>query len=696
MDNAEVMTVLPKELRLGAPPTMPQARSYLFRQQSSLSTYNPDDQIQINIPRLQRSYLRKDSYLQFRLNGQYQADLKTTAVTRTPGDEVPTVVSQFCPDLLLDDAGAWGLFERIEVFDYLGSTVLESIDGLPQLMSLLLDMGPTFTDPDHQGQAAQGLMSPYVANSVRDNSVVYISESTADITIDSSFFTASNNILYVTTGGKTVAFTISATAIAPGNNATANAAVLINAATDSTGLTLVEYGINALCTTKNRIRLSSYNVPFTVATGTSSAHTKLNLPLTAATPSQRTVTQQIGLGIPFYQGGLPLISSGITAVNGKYDFSYQFSIPLPSFLGILSKKMVPLHNGFTIVLTLASKYKPIFTAFKQNPSIIYQDADPQATGFPGQDDNLLKPVAVLSNNTIEPQVGQSNVNGPNTTGGANNWNDPLLCWWQVTDVAMVCQILELGPVAESMILSGSQGQPLIVHTKQFRNYRGSSAKNQAEFSLPLNLNVASLTNILWFMRPDGTENDLRYQSCGARHRNFLNRWEFQYGSTTLPQSQGIQAMFMTSPTASSGNTWVGNEVGIATGFTECFSEFMKSRPIDSSKSRLSVFQYATTAYPGLGNLAGFAQTPFKTVNFSASESATLGKFACGLNTELAPGKSGDLISGLNTNGMNTSIRGYFHPSYLTNNDKFNVTIDAFAEYDAFINISPGIATTVSF
>ena len=63
MDQPNV--VLPKELRLGAPATMPQSRSYMFKQQAALSNYAPRDTIQINLPRLQRSYLTKDSYLEF-------------------------------------------------------------------------------------------------------------------------------------------------------------------------------------------------------------------------------------------------------------------------------------------------------------------------------------------------------------------------------------------------------------------------------------------------------------------------------------------------------------------------------------------------------------------------------------------------------------------------------------------------------
>jgi hypothetical protein len=38
-----------------------------------------------------------------------------------------------------DQPGAFGLFNRIEIYDYLGSTLLESIDGTNVLMSLLMN-----------------------------------------------------------------------------------------------------------------------------------------------------------------------------------------------------------------------------------------------------------------------------------------------------------------------------------------------------------------------------------------------------------------------------------------------------------------------------------------------------------------------------------------------------------------------------
>jgi hypothetical protein len=113
--------VLPKELRLAAPATMPQSRSYMFKQTAALSNYAPRDTIQINLPRLQRSYLTKDSYLEF----------EVTFTHKTPTNNSESA------SLTLDTPGALGLIDRIEVYDYLGSTQLESTAGFGQLVALL-------------------------------------------------------------------------------------------------------------------------------------------------------------------------------------------------------------------------------------------------------------------------------------------------------------------------------------------------------------------------------------------------------------------------------------------------------------------------------------------------------------------------------------------------------------------------------
>jgi hypothetical protein len=278
-----------------------------------------------------------------------------------------------------------------------------------------------------------------------------------------------------------------------------------------------------------------------------------------------------------------------------------------------------------------------------------------------------------------------------------------------------------------MILNSSMGQPLIVHTRSFRNYPGTvkgatwssttipssivspaflSTSGQPEFILNMNLNVASLTDVLWFMRPGDQTNDLRYQSLGHRTRNLLQRWFFQYGSTTLPQSNGILSMSQNLPSWANSGTIDDKYSSGGRGSTECYKELVKCSRIfnNDSCSRLdfnsynSDWKFGNLLDPSSNNTSA-APAGITALNVGygflphPSSYLGVGKFGCGLNLELAPGKE-NLISGLNTNGMNTSIRGIFNPLFLNYMD--TVRIDAYAEYDAFINISPGIATTVSF
>jgi hypothetical protein len=592
MEEQEVATVLPKELRLGAPPTMPQARSYLFRQQSTLSSYTAGQQIQINIPRLQRSYLTKDSYLNFRLNGKWIPDIQS----------VGTLGKQYAPDLTLDDCGAWGLFERMEVFDYLGSTVLEVVDGLPQLMSMLLDLGAVpGIDPYTNGASLCGLGVP------RSNAGVQ---------------------------------------------------GLINLK-DRTGIRDCDFTIGGIATSDEHL----------------GGQTLVEL-------------------VPWKINDEALLTSN-TTVNNALNFSYQYCIPLPSFLGFLSSKNVPLHNGFTVVLTVAELYKPFLQQFLAAPFVGVQA--PQSDTVALTSNDFLTVTTTDPNKIIVGAGGLNNspIGSVNGTTSFQSLLPPTTFAWNITDVNFNIHVLELGPVAESMLLSTSQGQPLILHTKAIRNYKGDVKSQAVEMTLPLNLNVASLTNIYWFMRPSAYENNINTLSCGCRNSNLVSSWNFQYGSTTLPKSCGIQCLSTIIPTAPSGVTWPTTWTAYQqNGCTEAFIEAIQARAHDPTKMRIDFNNYKNIATPGSGN---WGNVPFTIHRRSGGSEASgvVPKFVGGLNLELAPRKDGSIICGLNTNGMNTRIQAFFQPSYSTA-QSIDSTVDAYAEYDAFINISPGIATTVSF
>lgn len=496
--------VLPKELRLSAPPTMPQARSYLFKQQSANSTYEPgaSGTIQINLPRLQRSYLTKDSYLKFRMELSWASP------------SAPEIIRP-CFDL----PGAFGLFDRIEVYDYLGSTLLESTSGHGQLLALLMD---TQSSTDE-------LEFHYGTSSGTKGGIVKADDDTA----------ATNLHLYgPTTGG---VFT-------------------------------------------------------------------------------------------------RLVNNGAS----KY---YEYTIPIFSFLGLLSQKFAPLHNGYTIQLTL---------------------------------------------NTAAQALGFANSSGE--TGGT----PPTT--YSLSNVYFCAQVLELGPVAESMLISSTQGQPYVVPSKAYRNYIGSIPAGAASYRLDMNLNVASLTNILWMMRETSYQNNILFKCLSYRIRNYLSSWYFQYGSTILPQTSGIQAY---SPAGIILDPGVNANEGRG-GFNEAYCELMKARHNLNSSNFNSTISKRNFWIDNADSAAlewGIGAAEIMALTAESTEET--GKFACGLDLELVSGRSNDLVCGMNTNGMNTSINLTFDSRHLdiTQANGLYVKparVDLWAEYDSFINISPGIATTVSF
>lgn len=563
--------VLPRELRLGAPPTMPQARSYLFKQKSTLSEYPEKSVIQINIPRLQRSYLSNDSYLQF-----------TVELTATPGGVTDAAAAaKFWNQLsvCLDNPGAYGIIDKIEVYDYLGSTLLESTAGHGQLASLILDcMSSNTTTRKMTAYAGTG-----------------------------KSITAQNFDLAVNYGNPTnqwVAWSGTYPTAPPASNV----------------------GVGDSTSVFGPISGQAFNF--------------------AANPTG---------------------FASLAAANAVQTVSREFSIPLFSFLGLLSPKYAPLHNGFTLQITLNSQ-------------------------------------AIA--------LGENNWNVTDTTKSITG----SISSYKIKDVFYCAQVLELGPVAESMLLSSTQGNPLIVHSKAYRNYVTNMEPNTSQFRMDLNLNVASLSAILWIMRPTENlgANAKVSRSLSQRIRNYLSSWYFQYGSSILPQTTGIKAQ--------SSNTY--GYTSTALGTSEAFIELMKAvrknndMALDTAftDQNFRVDTQMTIAASAVAGSFPWTQTnvdpnsptplltPWNQRDISIGNSTATqgvfttkhdtGRFACGLNLELSPEHSYELISGLNTNGMNISINASFSQSKIGSQQKCQ--IDAWCEYDAFINVTPGLATTVSF
>lgn len=540
--------VLPKELRLAAPATMPQSRSYMFKQQAALSGYSPKEVIQINLPRLQRSYLTKDSYLEFEV---------TFTHTLPSTDFVNAAIS-------LDTPGALGLIDRIEVYDYLGSTQLESTAGFGQLVALLQDTCVSQTEYSSHWEATGGGQQPAIVADFERNTQI------------------------------------------AGDSASTNA----------------EHKM------------------------------------------YRQHTQSLGeiIDLGLWKND---ISGAVGASSASRSVKRRYHLPLFSFLGLLSPKYAPLHNGYTIMITLQSAENALV-----NGGLKY-----------------------AYNATSKKVDTASLITCTNVT-------------YKVDTARMCCQILELGPIAESMLLSTVGPNPMVVTTKAYRNYTTSLPASSSTFRLDLNINVASLTNVLWIMRPGYAVGDGTYNSLSRRQRNYLESWNFQYGSSILPQTQGITAYKPQSNTA-----------GHEDRGSECLIELLKARHMYNQPTHNHLFnrnnypwdnwtqsQIRIKARHQIDHLPNVANAFKYTTPESMYES---GKFACGLDLELVSGRTNEIICGMNTNGMNTSINATFNTTAAavstipTDGSGTGVwvekcQVDAWCEYDAFINVSPGIATTVSF
>lgn len=530
--------VLPKELRLQAPATMPQARSYMFKQPAVLSQYTEGQTIQINVPRLQRSYLTKDSYLKFQVELVYLNNATTSGTNSA---------DKFRNDSIVwDTPGALGMIDKIEVYDYLGSTLLESTSGHGQLMATLLDF------------------------------------SVASPAIDTHYATTND--------------TIAGPILAMSEFTKGAADPQVGSKTNPTAVS-------------QQFTQFRQQVP-------TSGQPMMNNALSTATPH--------------------------TAGNTQTIYA-EYSLPLFSFLGSLSTKYAPLHNGFTIMITL--------------------NTWATAMGHVLLASNAATPVfAKYTEATITDYTPTNRINSSTS---------------YIKNVNLCCQILELGPVAESMLLSSTGGQPLTIPTKAYRNYVGTIPAGSSSYRLDLNLNVASLTNLLFIQRHTayvtGT-NSFAAKSLSGRARNYLQNWNFQYGSSILPQTTGITCRGRPGQT----------DVEATDYYQEAYAELLKSRHL-----------YINSQYNSVINRDSFTLDVYPNTNWVLSlyNTTTRGTFACGLDLELVSGRSNDLVCGMNTNGMNTSIELNFDT---TNGTPIATRLDCWCEYDAFVNISPGIATTVSF
>lgn len=346
-------------------------------------------------------------------------------------------------------------------------------------------------------------------------------------------------------------------------------------------------------------------------------------------------------GMPIYIG-----KDGDGTV-GRFS-TVEFCIPIMSFLGIFSDKYIPLHNGFSIDFFLNSR----------------------DLAFVSRSDT-----GDLSTDSV-------------------TIND---CW--ISQFEYCCQVMELGEQAEFMVTSTD---PFIIPSTQYRYFSDLilGTGSQSNFRLDMNLNVVSLRNIRFGMRPSVYQS-FKYPSYGHRIRNFLDNFTFQYGSSYLPEIAGVTCRSLTIPISRNGyatpTTVQDKEWFKANGYTQAYKELTKTvDPRSEFTINRAEYRIDTAAQQGRNDVAGrltggISQADQAYIPFTNGSGSICGKFAAGLDTRLSRKET---ISGIDTNGLLVSINGSFDRDNV--NSMVQSILDVWAEHDAFIQVIPGVATTVTF
>lgn len=341
-------------------------------------------------------------------------------------------------------------------------------------------------------------------------------------------------------------------------------------------------------------------------------------------------------GMPIYVGKA---SGGMT---DKF-VTVEFCIPIMSFLGIFSDKYIPLHNGFSIDF------------FLNNRDLAFV----------------------------------SRINTSDTSTSSVTIKD---CW--ISQFEYCCQIMELGEQAESMVISTD---PFIIPSTQYRYFSDVilGSGSQSNFRLDMNLNVVSLRNIRFNMRPSVYQ-VLKYPSYGHRIRNFLDNFTFQYGSSYLPEIAGVTCRSLTIPVSRNNynppSTVQDANWFKANGYTQAYKELTKTTDPNSEFTiNRTEYRIDTAAQQGVNDVSGPLSGSNAYIPFTNGSGSICGKFAAGLDTRLSRKET---ISGIDTNGLLVSVNGSFDRDNV--NNMVQAILDCWAEHDTFIQIIPGVATTVTF
>lgn len=567
------------------PTSIPQARKYTreFKAEGN-RVFTEQEQIIIDMPPIQRTYLTKNSKIYFTFNMEFTFGYESIVANYMVPPNVKNYhpLNVFTKPLpMLDVCGPYGFFRSIEVYDYLGNTLLEKIDRHDLMASILSDfyldaeverLRPTISD--HQAlHFHYGLFPNFTQTELLESEML------------------------ANSGFPNVQTRVNGINIMDGQRAAMSELDALKVDTDH------QYDIY------------------------------INTPPTWASYDDYTdITTSIPYSTP----------------------TWNFSIDLLNFLGRMSDKFVPMHNGYRIVLHTNSATVPI------------------KFGYPNGGDKM-------------------SYVGPGT-GDVEAYVDAniKITKFQFSDIFLRSELLEITPELDSQVEK-------IVHSKM-TNYL-----QMGRFDSPTIIpgNYLSTTGIKIAVRhqlDDSGISELGFRSSsyivGAK-LFFNDALSIEY-KTPLQILNAVGEEFDTSISPASFSTVFPGSyydpikkttklVTLGTGgyMYPYLNTFFKS-----ALSRYVPPQSAPTLYHFVNTTSDMSDSKFN-MAFSRCNTNS-GKFLLNFDLTLN-GYSDSKIVGIDTTKTKITV-----DLKRSRKDHLNYVTDVFVLYDAIINVNPGKSTSVSF
>jgi hypothetical protein len=346
---------------------------------------------------------------------------------------------------------------------------------------------------------------------------------------------------------------------------------------------------------------------------------------------------------------------------------YHATLDLFSFLGKLSQKFVPLHNGFTISFTLNRFDVPIGFSNGGNPA----------------------GVSPPNNELVGFVRGYTGVNGqgvPNTSESLPVYFKPTLNEASIKNMYIKSTLIEVDQQLDDQIEKVVQCVGYKYQLDYFPN--ADTNEKQVELTRRLLPQLKSLRRVLVGQRPRFNPSDVRKQRLGFRVKNFIDKSALLFNKSIISSIESNLEAYnaLRSCYGPIDKYLTMSDFGVEYESNSQFGD--QSWLMNTMKLR----EFLNAIQIKLNSQADYSAFWFDASFYDREVSELYGNqgkhllcFDC-----VVPGSTANTVAGIDTS---SNVVEY---QLKSTKGVESVNIDVFLEHDAFVHVDPGKATAVSF